>query len=827
MNATSKKSDPPRFISIAGGKPKQRNFAELEEELIRINHLLYDTQQQSKTAFLEYIPSTQKTTWSEFVYQIFDLEPFSVEPSDEVFDKLLHPDDLEPFIKMRSKIATEGMPEGGYEFRLVVNGKIKYCKMNGVCERDEEGNVTRLIATTQDITEQKESDNYRNIVNHFTRDLINLSSQKELIKYVAKEVVKKMGFEDCIIYLLDKKTNKLVQSAAYGPKVDQNQEIENPLTIPVGKGVTGQVAETKTPIIVDDVTIHEGYVHDIANMGSEICVPILHEGKLFGVIDCEHSAKKFFSLSHMGILSTIASILATKLRQWDSLEKRKKSENQLLDAQRLAHFGNWNMDIATNEIKWSDEVYRIFGYEPNSFVASYDAFVRSVHPDDAKFVSRSMQKAIDGEKDYDIDFRIIRPNNEIRYVHAIGEVIFSHGTEALKMIGTVHDITERKTAEAAAQASEAHLEEVFKLAPESIMTFDSNLNIILFNRSAEKTFGYKKEEVLGKHLNQLIPSDLRDRHDEHMDAFNKSGDTSIQMDDRQEISGTRKNGEKFPADVSVSKIEINGELVFIAMLRDITKRKQTETALNKALFEANRANKAKSSFLAVMSHELRTPLNAIMGFSEMMKSQIFGSLGSEKYVEYVQDIHTSSQHLLDLVNSILDLSAIDAKKHKLEREHLNLLEIITHCQSIVDGMYSEKNITNVFDIPKDIAKIYADPKGMKQILLNLLSNSIKFTPEGGQIKISAHTNKAGHVIKITDTGIGIPKEALENITNPFTKLENNPYKANEGTGLGLSIVKSLVELHGGALSIKSPQGKGTIVTITFPFNTDESSPSIG
>lgn len=227
-------------------------------------------------------------------------------------------------------------------------------------------------------------------------------------------------------------------------------------------------------------------------------------------------------------------------------------------------------------------------------------------------------------------------------------------------------------------------------------------------------------------------------------------------------------------------------------------------------------SRAKSEFLATMSHELRTPLNAIIGFSDMLRGQYFGALGSGKYKEYADDIFDSGTHLLNLVNDILDLSTIEAGEHALDKELVLIKNEVINCFPMIDELARQKGINYVVEMPDDLPKIRADSRAIKQILINLLNNAVKFTPEGGKITLSITDGNPHQTIEVIDTGKGIPSNIINSLTKPFVKEETNPYKAQEGTGLGLSIVKLLVELHKGKLYITSEVGKGTIVTVKLP-----------
>ncbi|MBC8239766.1 MAG: PAS domain-containing sensor histidine kinase [Alphaproteobacteria bacterium] len=249
---------------------------------------------------------------------------------------------------------------------------------------------------------------------------------------------------------------------------------------------------------------------------------------------------------------------------------------------------------------------------------------------------------------------------------------------------------------------------------------------------------------------------------------------------------------------------------------DITRGKHAEKALQSALVDAERANTAKSEFLATMSHEFRTPLNAILGFSEMLRAQYFGPLGSDNYREYAHDIYTSGAHMLSLINDILDISAIEAGKRALVKEAINVDDMLKICIKGVEKMADDGGIKLSLDVPHGVPLLYADKRSAIQIVQNLLSNAVKFTDRGGDVTVSAVPGDQKLMIKVQDTGAGIPPDKLQDITDPFFQTHSDPHIAQQGTGLGLAIVKSLVEAHDGELAFESETGKGTSVTVTFP-----------
>lgn len=502
-----------------------------------------------------------------------------------------------------------------------------------------------------------------------------------------------------------------------------------------------------------------------------------------------------------------------------SLEERlQESENRLRELQRIANLGSWDWNITTNELWWSDQIYLIFGMDPGAFAATYEAFLSRVHPDDLGRVQLAVNQVLEAGGAYDVSHRIVLPDGGIRYVRERGDVAHDGAGRPVRMFGTVQDVTERHLAEDALRISESRLAAIIETAPEAVIVTGKAGVIEIFNQGAEAIFGYTAAEALGQPLDLLIPADVRGAHRVHMESFKESHEQRRMMDARREISGLRKDGTAFPAAASVSKFITNGDVIFVAILRDVSEFKRAELHLRDALEDAEKANRAKSEFLATMSHELRTPLNAILGFSEILRNEYLGPLGNNKYTEYADHIFDSGEYLLSLVNDLLDFSAIEDGRHTLDWELVCLHRAVHDSLNIVRDKAAEKDIKLIADFAPDLGEVRGDRRAIQQILLNLLSNSIKFTPAGGTIQISCVRVGPEVRIAVADTGIGIPAEVISTLTNPFRHSTKNPYRSTTGWGLGLPISKSLIDLHGGAMTIESEVDKGTTITVSLSSN---------
>jgi two-component system, cell cycle sensor histidine kinase DivJ len=255
----------------------------------------------------------------------------------------------------------------------------------------------------------------------------------------------------------------------------------------------------------------------------------------------------------------------------------------------------------------------------------------------------------------------------------------------------------------------------------------------------------------------------------------------------------------------------------VAVTRDISERKRHELALIDARDLAEQANRAKSRFLANMSHELRTPLNAIIGFSEVMTFEMFGPVGSPRYLEYARLIHESGGHLLELINGVLDMSKIEAGKFELSEELFDFEEVATQAVRFVKLQADRKGVALKLSVALPAKTIFADKRAVKQMIVNLITNGVKFTPRGGEVRILAVRDTGGIEIAVADTGVGIGPEDLKRLGQPFEQVEGEHVRAQEGTGLGLALVKALTAMHGGEAAIASVLGEGTTVVVRLPY----------
>jgi PAS domain S-box-containing protein len=351
---------------------------------------------------------------------------------------------------------------------------------------------------------------------------------------------------------------------------------------------------------------------------------------------------------------------------------------------------------------------------------------------------------------------------------------------------------------------------ILETALNAIITIDFKGAIKSFNPAAQKLFGFQYNEVLNKNVKMLMPAQYANYHDRYLSDFLHTGDAKI-IGIGREVIGMKKSGATFPMFLAVDQVDIDDDRIFVGVIADLTQQKEHERRLTDAKDKAEQHSRSKSEFLSMMSHELRTPLTVILGYLPLLVKP--DKLPSNVMIsEIAHDIKDAGEHLLMLINDVLDISKIEAGRLTLKRQWQNGYDVIQQCLSTLTANALSQNIQLVNQVP-DI-DVYCDPLRLKQIFFNLLSNAIKFSPNGS-ITLRAEQAVNSIIFEIQDTGCGIKQEELPYLFEKFYQVDSSSTRAVNGTGLGLAITKRLVELHGGSMSVVSQVGQGSTFTFSI------------
>ncbi len=502
--------------------------------------------------------------------------------------------------------------------------------------------------------------------------------------------------------------------------------------------------------------------------------------------------------------------------------------------------GLWDWDLSRGRIFWSQSMFTMLGLDTRSDLLTFGEVNALVKSDDIDLFAIADQLITAKINHIDQTFRMQHTDGHWIWLRVRCELSQGAADAGLHLIGIAVDITEQKSLAERTVEADLRLRDAIETIPEAFVLWDAGDRLVLCNSHFQRLHKLPDSAVTpGTSYETVIEvgsmPEVRTRLHEAGAQAPGARTFEAQLDDGSwlHISERRtKDGGYVSVGTDITRIKeheqklVDNDLRLRATVIDL---KRSQTALERQAIEladlaekyseeknrAEEANQTKSKFLANMSHELRTPLNAIIGFSEIMESGMFGTLGSEKYQEYCHDILTSGHYLLEVINDILDMSKIEAGRMKLDMEPLDLSKTLAESLRVVSGRANDKNLLLDADIER-IIPVVADRRATKQIIVNLLSNAVKFTPDGGKIVVRSRLLKDSIVLMIADTGIGIAPNSLRRLGRPFEQVESQLTKTYHGSGLGLAIARSLTNLHGGSMRLRSKLGTGTVVCVSLP-----------
>ena len=533
-------------------------------------------------------------------------------------------------------------------------------------------------------------------------------------------------------------------------------------------------------------------------------------------------------------LFTLALVLMMQRRQMGISREWAASERRFRGAVEAAHCGVWDWDLEAEQVTVSDYMATLMGLDRSGPVPEAMVMAR-IHPRYREAVQHALRQA-QTYGSFEVSFPVPDEAGRARWIDARGQARGERGDDGFSSIlGVALDTTEARRSKSQAQAAESRLRDGIESVSDAFVLFDKGGRLILSNQAFQDAFGFEdgviRKGAFKQDLNRIAALAIKS---DQAATGGRAGAREVELHDGRWLQLV----ERFTSDggsvvsaadiTAIKQKEAERQRAVERLHVTITELEDREEKLSQlarkyeiAMTRAEAANQAKSEFLANMSHELRTPLNAINGFSEIMAGEMFGPLGDQKYKGYAGDILKSGQHLLSLINDILDMSKIEAGKLTLHYETVSVKEIVDDAARLMRGKVEEAGLVLLVDAP-ELPEIEADHRGVKQVILNLISNAVKFTPEGGEIVVALSRLDDDRVrVAVTDTGIGISPEDLGRLARPFEQVEGQHSKTTQGTGLGLALTKSLIELHGGELMMESEPGRGTTVSFYLPIRRQQ------
>lgn len=764
----------------------------LQEKAAAAQSALLESEFQLKRA--QQIANMGSWTWdlkrdeiilSDQSFTILGLEPDEGNAFSKNFFEFVYEEDREK-VKAEIQAAVEANLRFEVTYRIVLpNLELRHIESCGEFKVDDDGDASSMMGTMQDITErirlekaEKTQRNLRQRVLDGTHTFISLISSDGILIELNRKPIEALGV----------KPEDIIGTPLWEmPGWANSEASSNHIREVVNRAMRGETVR-------DDFVVQG--TNDVQIVVDAMFDPLLDENGQVEYI-------------------VASAIDVTERRQME--QTARQTLERLQEAQRLAKLGSWEFDLTTNLIEASDACYDILEIDQAQSHFTYDDMVCRVHPDDQDRIANTFNDFLESGESHEEVHRLLMPDGRVKWVFVRREFVFDDHGKPILARGMIQDITNRKEMEDSLSESRETLKTFLEVSPEAVIVADIDSRIKVFSSGAETIFGYKASEVVGQPVECLMPAKYRQVHHRQVKDFAISTSSARKMSMGSEIMGQRKNGEEFPAEASLSKLQTPNGVFLATILRDVSAQKSAHQDLINAKIAAESANEAKSRFIATMSHELRTPLNAIIGLSDLLLDPERYQLDNLRRIDAARDIHDSGKHLLKIINDILDISRIELENTSLVEEKVSVADVVGSCINMLRLQASNAGIDLRSQISADVPYLIADSRLLIQMLLNLLSNAVKFTDSGGEAVIGAQYCDDGKVkLFVYDSGIGMAPEIVKRIGEPFLQADSNESRNFDGTGLGLAIVKRLAELHDASLHIESVLGKGTRVYILMP-----------
>ena len=498
-------------------------------------------------------------------------------------------------------------------------------------------------------------------------------------------------------------------------------------------------------------------------------------------------------------------------------------EGILAVALRAGRVGLWSRNLLTDRADWSAQIHEIFGTDPDSFDSSTAGLMSIIDPEDRDAVSQAVQDSIVNHTDVVTEFRIKLRSGEVRWIWTQGHAVYDEDGTATHMLGVAADITERKRAETA----RSHLAAIVESSDDAIISERLDQTIISWNAAATRLFGYSAEEMIGGSIIVIVPPEDVQHEEMHILPKIRRGERI----DHYETVRIAKNGRRIDVSLSVSPVrDEQGRIIGASKIaRDVSALREAQRALRAALVEreqllesersarseAERLGHMKDEFRATLSHELRTPLNAIQGWATLLKQPQLSDADRRPGLDAIE---RNARAQAQIINDLLDMNRIVAGKFHLDVQSVQLQEIIQAAIEAVRPSAEAKRLRIRTLLDSTIGASRGDPNRLQQVMWNLLTNAVKFTPAGGYIQVVLERVNSQVEITVQDNGAGISAEFLPHVFDRFRQADASTSRRHGGLGLGLSIVKNLVELHGGSVRARSSgEGQGSTFIVSLPI----------
>ena len=494
--------------------------------------------------------------------------------------------------------------------------------------------------------------------------------------------------------------------------------------------------------------------------------------------------------------------------------ERKRAEDKLREARERIHLAlrgadlaTWDWNVQSGEVIFNPRWAEMRGFRPEEIRPHVDSWASGIHPEDRPRVQRALDDHFQGRvPEYESEFRARTRSGQWIWVLDRGKVFArDERGRPLRMVGTELDVTARKRAEDEVRLAEAKSSGIVSISADAIVCIDEDQRITLFNDGAEEIFGYSKAEVIGSPLDVLLPARFATVHRRHVEEFAAGKQVARRTGERGlEIVGRRKNGEEFPADAAISKLEVAGKRILTVALHDVTEQRRLHEELRRAI-------RSRDELLGIVAHDLRNPLSSIVMQASRLRRR--GPEPERRSLRPLEAIERAASRMRRLIQDLLDVTMLEAGRLSIERGRLAVEQLVSDVVEAQRALASAAALELRLDLAQDVPDVLADRDRLLQVFENLVGNALRLTGPGGRITIGAAPRGAEVLFRIADTGPGIPPEDAPHL---FDRFWRGRKAGNRGAGLGLPIVKGIVEAHGGHVWFESAPGRGATFFFTIP-----------
>lgn len=771
----------------------------------------------SRTGSIEIDLVKNKMYWSSELYDILGITAKEVKASRENFLKFVYPGDRKYLQELYDEIL------GDFESREIIFRAIKKTGEELVLHArfsvivNGSNKPLKIIEVIQDVTEkkheeEKEFEMRRNLQLSVISALTDSKNTTEIFENIFNAILGSLDYQLIQLWIFDEE-NKVLRCVKSQIKPDSDLKnfvkISKEITFKSGIGLPGRVYRSKEPAWISDISRDPNFPRFKFAAEADLhgafgfFIPAGDKKYVIEVFSTRITAP---DQNLLNLLKTLGHQIGEFILRKQTEEKMSQNETWLREAERMAHFGRLIWRVKENKAEWSEELYRIFGINPENPALNFEEFLEFVAPEEKEKVKAVAKNAIEKRIPQEFDHSIIKKNGERRLLH--NWITVSEAADGeIKIIGVIQDITDQKLIQNLAEAK-ARNEAVLLSMTDGFVSIGLDEKVIFMNRAAENMLGFSTDEIIGKRFVDFVQMKNKEGNlifpDERPLILALKEGISIATSATEDLAYyfVRKDGTQFPIAISVTPIIFEDRIIgAMNVFRDITKEIEV--------------NRIRSEFISFASHQLRTPLTAMSWIAEVLlkKEQI-----SEKGQIYLNDMRLSIKRLSELVELFLTVSRIESRKLAITIENFDIVAVINKFIEEYEPLAIAKKVQIIFKEKPGELTIASDQNLMRNIIQSLISNASDYTPKGGEVEVALKKIDSKLIFSVKDSGIGISKENQLRIFERFFRAENARLVKPSGSGLGLYMVRETLNLLGGKVWFESEEGKGTTFFVELPID---------